>query len=79
MLHSSIIPLAKTGINACGVLQQTAVASAKPDTMKQEHSLTCRFIQAFVSRIYGHYNNHGVRYAGVFGSLSNRHPGQEDI
>jgi hypothetical protein len=38
-----------TGINACGVSQQTGVASAKPDTTKQENSMTCRFIQVFVS------------------------------
>ena len=51
MLHSNKIPLAKTGIYACGVSHQTAVASAKPDTKKQENSMTCRFIQVFVSRI----------------------------
>lgn len=33
------IPLAKTGIYACGVLHQTGVASAKPDTVKQENSM----------------------------------------
>ena len=32
------IPLAKTGIYACGVSQQTGVASAKPGTAKQENS-----------------------------------------
>jgi len=32
------IPLAKTGIYACGVSQQTGVASAKPGTLKQENS-----------------------------------------
>ncbi len=47
------IPLAKTGIYACGVSQQTAVASAKPDTAKQEKSMTCRFIQVIVSSSLG--------------------------
>ena len=37
-MRSNDIPLAKTGIYACGVSQKTEVASAKPDTMKQENS-----------------------------------------
>jgi len=41
MLHSNKIPLAKTGIYACGVSHQTGVASAKPDTVKQENSMAC--------------------------------------
>jgi len=49
-LHSDNMPLAKTGINACGVSHQTGVASAKPGTIKQENSMTCRFLQVFVSR-----------------------------
>lgn len=47
--NGNIIPLAKTGIYACGVSQKTEVASAKPDTVKQEISKACRFIQVFVS------------------------------
>ncbi len=43
-LHSNEIPLAKTGIYACGVSYQTGVALAKPGTTKQENSMTYKFI-----------------------------------
>ncbi|MDP3013114.1 MAG: hypothetical protein Q8M92_02645 [Candidatus Subteraquimicrobiales bacterium] len=66
-MRSNIIPLAKTGINACGVSYQTGVASAKPDTMKQENSRLVdlyRFLLAeiMILKLAGRYSTYTTSY-----------------